>query len=231
MMRWPERLRKPQGAPASNATGSETAVGIVSHEGRRARTGDAHDHRPSIPRRHILPLRFRRSLRRRLAARQTRGGRDVQRTAGAHRRGLESRYCRRPHSRRGDRDCAARQTGGARRLWLARQGGGRRHDHRHHLQHRFHDQADDDGRRADALRARPTADRRSPVEIFSEIRRHEGRRARCQWRADGRNGAGQSADHDPGPDAPHLRDRLWRPRQYAGAQNVSGRQRRRLARI
>jgi CubicO group peptidase (beta-lactamase class C family) len=34
MMRWLERLRKPQAAPASNATGSETAVGIVCAKGR-----------------------------------------------------------------------------------------------------------------------------------------------------------------------------------------------------
>ena len=52
---------------------------------------------------------------------------------------------------------------------------------------------------------------------------------RRQWRADRRNRAGQPPDHHPGPDAPHLGHHLWRPRQHAGAQDVSGRQQRRSA--
>ena len=33
--------------------------------------------------------------------------------------------------------------------------------------------------------------------------------------------AGEPPDYDPGPDASHLRPDLWRPRQHAGAQDVS----------
>jgi hypothetical protein len=47
----------------------------------------------------------------------------------------------------------------------------------------------------------------------------------------GRNRAGQSSDHDPGPDAPHLGPDLWRPRQHARAQDVPGWKQRRGARL
>ena len=64
---------------------------------------------------------------------------------------------------------------------LPRQGRRRADDDRHDLQHRLDDQADDGGRRAAALRAGQAADGRSAGEIFSEVRRHQGRR-------DGRQG-------------------------------------------
>ena len=200
-------------------------------KGRRARTGDVHGRHPhsrirTMPCRHLRHRVRRRSA----AARQTGRGRPLQRAAGADRRDAEGRHRRRADSRRRDRDRAARKTGGARRLWLARQGGRRCHDHRHHLQHRLDDQADDGGRRADALRAGQAADRRSAGKIFSEIRRHAGGDTRRRRAGRGIR-AGQPQDHHSGPDAAYLRHRLWRARQHAGAQDVSGRQRRRVARL
>ena len=135
-----------------------------------------------------------------VAAGQARGGRHVLGAARRDRQDPQRRYCARPHPGRGRRDRAARQARLLRGVRLPRQGGRRADDDRHDLQHRLHDQADGGGRRAAALRAGQAPDGRSAREIFSEIRRHEGRGDGRQGRDHRRHGAGGAQDHDPGPD-------------------------------
>ena len=159
------------------------------------------------------------------AAGQARGGGHVLGAARRDRQDAQCRHCSRAHPGRGGSDRAARQARLFRGVRLPRQGGRRPDDDRHDLQHRLHDQADDGGRRAPALRAGPAADGRPGREIFPEIRRHEGRGAGRQRREHRRHGAGRPQDHHPGPLPPHLRVDLWRARQHGGAQALSSRQR------
>ena len=111
--RWP--LRAPCRSFAAISTGPqeperETSMAAIPNSRDRA-----------------LPARFRRRVRRRSPApRQARRRRPLLGAAGADRRDAEGRYRGRTDSRRGHRHCPARQTGGARCLWLARQGGRRR---------------------------------------------------------------------------------------------------------
>ena len=166
-----------------------------------------------------------RSERRPAAARQGRRGRHVVRAARRDREGDQGRHREGPPARRRDRGRAQGQARLLRGVRLPRQGGRRRDDQGHDLQHRVDDQADGRARRAAAAGTRQAADRRSAVEVFPEIRRDEGRGARPEGRDHHGDRAGKAADHAAPPDDAHLGSGLRRARQHRRAQALSGRQR------
>ncbi len=143
---------------------------------------------------------------------------------GRDRQSHQRRYREGPPARRRDRDRAQGQARLLRDVRLPRQGGQRRDDQGHDLQHRVDDQADGRARRAATAGARQAADRRSVVEIFSEIRQDGSRRAQRERRHDHRQGAGQAADHASASDDAYVRPDLRRARQHRRAQALSGQQ-------
>ena len=72
------------------------------------------------------------------------------------------------------------------------------------------------GQAPDRRSGRRNTFRSSPKMQVAVLEAEDGERGH-------RHGAGRSADHDPGPDAAHLRHHLWRPRRDAGAQALSRR--------
>ena len=139
---------------------------------------------------------------------KARGGRHVLRAARRDREASST-----PTSRRAAcpaRVIAVARQGQARLLRgvrFPRQGGRRRDDQGHDLQHRVDDQADGRARGAATAGARQAAGRRSALEILSEVRQHGGRRAGRQRRGDHRQSAGEAADHAAASDDAHLRAR------------------------
>ena len=143
--------------------------------------------------------------------------------AGFSPRGLERlvegpAIARRPQA--GSRRLRVALSQGRRRLCQPLRRGPARWDgaqRRNDLPHLFHDQADRLARGDDAGRGRPAAAFRALEQIYSRLRRHEG------WRGGRRRAPTrrpQTAHHDPGSDASHLRHILWLHRRDESPQGV-----------